>query len=120
MNGLLAAIAVLVGCAGGKSTPSGGTGGPPQGHTLGTVTLAHAAEGCAVLIALEPPGEIGHLMPVGLDERFRKEGLKLSFTYTLAHPLGRMRQGDASGARQHRGAVSAQRLRKYPFEYSFA
>ena len=84
VNGLLAAIVVLVGCAGGKSTPSGGPGGPPPGHTLGTVTLAHAAEGCAVLIALEPPGELGHLMPVGLDERFRKEGLKLSFTYTLS------------------------------------
>ncbi|HQW86927.1 MAG TPA: hypothetical protein PLH93_07065, partial [Flavobacteriales bacterium] len=84
LSGLLAAVAVLVGCAGGKSTPSGTSSAPPPGHTLGTVTLAHAAEGCPVLIALEPPGELGHLMPVGLDERFRKEGLKLSFTYTLS------------------------------------
>ncbi|HMQ75073.1 MAG TPA: hypothetical protein PKE21_00030 [Flavobacteriales bacterium] len=83
-NGLLAASVLLCGCAGGKSAPSGGAAPPPPGHTLGTVTLAHAAEGCPVLIALDPPGELGHLMPVGLDERYRQEGQKLSFTYTLS------------------------------------
>lgn len=83
-HSLLAASVLLCGCAGGKSAPSGGAASPPPGHTLGTVTLAHAAEGCPVLIALDPPGELGHLMPVGLDDRYRKEGLKLSFTYTLS------------------------------------
>ncbi len=83
-NSLLAAAALLWGCAGGKSTPSGTSPPPPPGHTLGTVTLAHAADGCPVLVALEPPGTPGFLMPVGLDERYRKDGLKLSFTYTLS------------------------------------
>jgi hypothetical protein len=84
LHSVLAVVTLFFGCAGTKSPTPGEAGAVPPGHTLGTVTLAHAAEGCPVLIALDPPGELGHLMPVGLDDRYRKEGLKLSFTYTLS------------------------------------
>jgi len=87
---LLALALSVPGCAGGRQTPSGDTSAAPAGRTFGTVTLLHAAEGCPVLVALDPPGEIGYLMPLELDLRYRKEGLRIGFTYTLsrAHSQG--------------------------------
>lgn len=81
---LLTMVVLLAGCAGGKGAASGDPPPSASGKVNGTVTLAHVAEGCPVLIALEPPEPEGFLMPVGLEERFVKEGLALRFTYTLS------------------------------------
>ncbi|MBV6405079.1 MAG: hypothetical protein IT228_15255 [Flavobacteriales bacterium] len=81
---LLTLAALLCGCTGGRNAQGHDAAPPPPGHALGTVSLTHAAEGCPVLVALEPPGTLGHLIPVGLDAKYRKEGLRLSFTYTLS------------------------------------
>ncbi len=47
----------------------------------GIVTLSQAKEGCPVLIRLDPQktGEV--LIPIGLDEKFQKEGMQLKFSY---------------------------------------
>ena len=81
----IAAIGVLTACNGSKTTTAAeSTTAPTEGVLTGTITTAFAAEGCAYLVVLDQPKELTHLLPIGLDEQYLKDGVKLSFTYRMS------------------------------------
>ena len=47
----------------------------------GTIMLGAAAEGCPLLLRLDPEKEGEWLLPIALDEQYLKEGLRLKFSY---------------------------------------
>ncbi|NVK65768.1 MAG: hypothetical protein HWE22_14335 [Flavobacteriales bacterium] len=50
---------------------------------IATVTTAYQSEGCDVLLEVEVEGEIQLLLPIELEEKFKKQGTKLKITF---HP----------------------------------
>jgi hypothetical protein len=51
-----------------------------NGYSIGRMTSAHASEGCAWLMKLEDAGGL-FLLPIALEDRYKKEGLRLKFRY---------------------------------------
>ena len=82
----LAAIALLVACN--KTKPAAEATPPPPPppttaldfHT-GVVTMAHAAHGCPLLVETATSEGTKLFIPIGLDEKYHKDGLKLKFTF---------------------------------------
>lgn len=79
--GVLLSQAVITSCGGGKTV----TQPEPPAQTVmmysGVVTLTQAKDGCPLLVRLDPQktGEV--LIPIGLDEKYQREGLQLKFSY---------------------------------------
>jgi hypothetical protein len=87
---------LLAACAGTRSKPNNGDPPPPPGYLHGTVTTAHAAEGCPFLVQLDDATgrEDPFLLPIALDPRFLQDGLKLRFTYRPSRaPSGQCLKG---------------------------
>jgi hypothetical protein len=60
----------------------------------GTVMLGLAKEGCPLLIRLDPQKSGEVLIPIGLDERYWKEGMQLKFSYRVSRASsGACKQG---------------------------
>ncbi len=57
---------------------------------VGTVTTAFADQGCDVLIQMNSQSEYTDLIPIGLDDKYKKDGLVLRFNYRVS----RAHQGD--------------------------
>jgi hypothetical protein len=76
---LLATAFIAVSCN--KSKPVAEAPLEPILMHSGTVTLSQAKEGCPLLVRLDPQktGEV--LIPIGLDDKYQKEGLQLKFSY---------------------------------------
>lgn len=55
---------------------------PTEVKHEGIVSREHAEEGCDYLIKLEEAiNGSNYLLPIGLDVKYKKQGLKLKFTY---------------------------------------
>ncbi|MFK7786379.1 MAG: hypothetical protein AB8B56_14765 [Crocinitomicaceae bacterium] len=52
--------------------------------TPAIVTTKFADEGCAVLLEMEEEGQKVLLMPIELEEKFKKDGLKVSIEFTFS------------------------------------
>lgn len=79
------AISLLVACHGNRAAT--GTSGSEETteqmgtrHT-GTITTDFAKEGCPVLLMLDGKAEEPMLLPIGLDDRYKDHGMRLSFTW---------------------------------------
>ena len=57
---------------------------------VGTVTTAFAEDGCDVLIQVNSKSEHAYLIPIALDDKYKKDGLVLKFNYRVS----RAHQGD--------------------------
>lgn len=92
---LLAVPAVLIGCR--KQQPAAQGDVPPRQEELfqtGVVTTAYAEKGCAVLVEMATTEGPKLLIPMGLDEKYTKHGLKLKFKFTPSRaPQGSCMQG---------------------------
>ena len=79
----LAALALLVACN--KTKPAAEAPPPPPTSALdfhtGVVTMAHAAHGCPLLVETTTSEGAKMFIPIGLDEKYHKDGLKLKFTF---------------------------------------
>lgn len=82
-------IILLVACNGQRQGTTSGNNNTmeesaPEGMHHGTITTAFEAEGCPHLILLDNPPDRAdpYLLPIGLDQRMLKDGVKLRFTYT--------------------------------------
>ncbi len=51
-----------------------------DGYRTGIITTAFASAGCPLLIQLQPAGEVEYLIPIALDDRYKKDGMRLKFT----------------------------------------
>lgn len=51
-----------------------------NGYSIGRMTSAHAADGCAWLVKLEDAGGL-FLLPIALEDRYKRDGLRLRFRY---------------------------------------
>lgn len=52
-----------------------------EANYSGEVTTDFAKDGCPVLIQYKDSEELKYLIPVQLDEQFKKHGLKISFSF---------------------------------------
>lgn len=50
------------------------------GYSTGRITTNFAGDGCAILIKLDGVGNT-YLLPIALEEKFKKNGLQLRFKY---------------------------------------
>ncbi len=50
-------------------------------RSTGVLTTAHTSHGCPYLVEADVDGAKVLLIPIGLDEKYLKDGTKLSFTY---------------------------------------
>lgn len=93
---LVIASALLVGCrkqqAAAEAPPL-----PPEDITdfqTGVVTTAYAQKGCPLLVEMNNAEGPKLLIPMGLDEKFAKHGLKLKFKFTPSRaPQGSCMEG---------------------------
>lgn len=81
-----AAIAWLVACNKQKPAAEATPEPPPPPATavdlyLGVVTMAHASHGCPLLVETTTGEGTKLLIPIGLDEKYHKDGLKLKFSF---------------------------------------
>lgn len=81
-----AVLAMTLGCSPGRQAaapvPEAAEPAPDPTtmfHT-GRITTAFASEGCPLLVTLDEDPEV-HLIPIGLDERYAKNGTQLRFRY---------------------------------------
>jgi len=51
-----------------------------NGFSTGRVTTAFAGDGCPVLIRVDRADNL-YLIPIGLDEKYKQNGLQLTFKY---------------------------------------
>jgi hypothetical protein len=51
-----------------------------NGFSTGRVTMAFAGDGCPVLIRVDHSDNL-YLIPIGLDEKYKQNGLQLTFKY---------------------------------------
>lgn len=82
--GIFAALSVALMSASCKETRSPEVGesiSSIAGGVDGVVTLKYAKDGCDVLIAVSENGSDKFYIPVELDERYKLEGKKISFTF---------------------------------------
>jgi hypothetical protein len=79
---LLAALA-MAGCANTKPATTEAPAEPVRMHS-GTVTLKAEKDGCPLLVMLDPASSKEALIPIGLDDKYRKEGLQLKFSYRVS------------------------------------
>lgn len=67
-----------------------------QGFSTGVVTTDHVAEGCAVLVQVDGVKNV-FLIPIGMEDRFKRDGLKLRFKYRPSRAsIGECRKGQAA------------------------
>ena len=58
---------------------------PADEFYTGIVTKDHAADGCDYLIKMtNKNANMEYILPIGLDVKYKKQGLKLKFTYRLS------------------------------------
>lgn len=57
--------------------------GEPE-RIKGTVTSAFSGEGCPWLVLLDTPTEVGPLIPIALEERYLRDGMRIAFSYRLS------------------------------------
>jgi hypothetical protein len=79
---LLLALA-LAGCGNTKPATTEAPVEPVIMHS-GTVTMKGERDGCPLLVMLDPASSKQMLIPIGLDDKYRKEGLQLKFSYRLS------------------------------------
>ncbi|MCF8277795.1 MAG: hypothetical protein K9J17_13760 [Flavobacteriales bacterium] len=86
LNSALALVAsalflfALVGCVPTKPSVSLSGESDEEGY-FGEVTTKFAKDGCPILIQYKEGTELKYLIPVQLDEQFKKNGLKVNFTF---------------------------------------
>ncbi|MBK6777514.1 MAG: hypothetical protein IPG74_17295 [Flavobacteriales bacterium] len=88
---LLAGVLVFL-CACTCKKPSTEAAAPPTpapassgaARYTGVLTAAHASHGCPYLVEADVEGAKVLLIPIGLDEKYLKDGTKLTFTYRLS------------------------------------
>ena len=100
-QGVLAALIVLSVACGAKKQSVDSTAAVEQqeanaGFSTGTVTTAMVSDGCPLLVTLDGVNKV-FLIPIGLDERYRRNGLKLRFKYRPSKAsIGECRKGQAA------------------------
>lgn len=52
-----------------------------EAFSFGRVTNGFANDGCPWLISIEKEGSTIYLIPIALDDQYKKDGLHLKFTY---------------------------------------
>lgn len=94
---LLVASAVLIGCRKQQAAADAPPPPPPADITdfqTGVVTTAYAQKGCPLLVEMNNAEGPKLLIPMGLDEKFAKHGLKLKFKFTPSRaPQGTCMEG---------------------------
>ncbi len=66
------------------------------GFSTGTVSTAMVGDGCPLVVTLDGVNNV-FLIPIGLDERYKKNGLKLRFKYRPSRAsIGECRKGQAA------------------------
>ena len=100
-QGVLAALILLsVACGAKKQSVDSAAAVEQQeanaGFSTGTVTTAMVSDGCPLLVTLDGVNKV-FLIPIGLDERYRRNGLKLRFKYRPSKAsIGECRKGQAA------------------------
>ncbi len=81
---VLTACALLWACGSNKTSVDNSAAVEQQeannGFSTGRVTTAFAGDGCPVLIRVDHADNL-YLIPIGLDEKFKQNGLQLTFKY---------------------------------------
>ncbi|QQR86984.1 MAG: hypothetical protein IPJ76_01785 [Flavobacteriales bacterium] len=94
---LVVASAALIGCRKQQAATDAPPPPPPADITdfqTGVVTTAYADNGCALLVEMANAEGPKLLIPMGLDEKFAKHGLKLKFKFTPSRaPQGSCMEG---------------------------
>lgn len=79
-------VLLLCSCAAGKksekNTSSDETSASMEGMTEGIVRISNGESDCAVRIESDAAGDSEGFYPVNLDEKFKKDGLKIYFSYS--------------------------------------